>query len=135
VRRCHRNFIQVTGRSSAKITSQHSLIYRHLRDTFYLDTARAYADANRAGAAQIRTWIRDLKIVCDREESDAYAYTCKESLLADIKAEVDWHLQASLPEVKIRQRSDLLNLSAELASRRCFPFCIVGTKGPSTDCH
>ena len=80
---------QVTGRSSAKITSQHSLIYRHLRDTSDLDTARTYADANRAGAAQIRTWIRDLKIACDLEERDAYAYTCKESLLADIKAEVD----------------------------------------------
>src|SRR5262245_22422014 len=80
---------QVTGRSSAKITSQHSLIYRHLRDTFDLDTARVYADANRAGAAQIRTWIRDLKIACDLEERDAYAYTCKESLLGDIKAEVD----------------------------------------------
>ena len=67
---------QVTGRSSAKITSQHSLIYRQLRDTFDLDTARAYAEANRAGAAQIRTWIRELGIACDLEEKDAYAYTC-----------------------------------------------------------
>ena len=78
---------QVTGRSSAKITSQHSLIYRHLRDTFDLDTARAYAEANRAGATQIRNWIRELGIVCDLEEKDAYVYTCKESLLAEIEAE------------------------------------------------
>lgn len=27
---------QVTGRSTAKVPSQHSLIYRHLRDTFDL---------------------------------------------------------------------------------------------------
>jgi glycine/D-amino acid oxidase-like deaminating enzyme/nitrite reductase/ring-hydroxylating ferredoxin subunit len=78
---------QVTGRSSAKITSQHSLIYRHLRDAFGLDTARAYADANRAGTTQIRTWIRELAIKCDLEEKDAYAYTCKDSLLARIETE------------------------------------------------
>src|SRR5262245_6837936 len=80
---------QVTGRSSAKITSQHSLIYRHLRDAFDLDTARAYAEANRTGARQIRAWIREFGIACDLEDKDAYAYTCKESLLADIEAEVD----------------------------------------------
>ena len=78
---------QVTGRSSAKITSQHSLIYRHLRDTFDLDTAQTYAEANRAGTTQIRTWVRELGIACDLEEKDAYAYTCKESLLAEIEAE------------------------------------------------
>ena len=44
---------QVTGRSTAKITSQHALIYRHLIDSFSLDTARQYADANRAGCRQI----------------------------------------------------------------------------------
>jgi glycine/D-amino acid oxidase-like deaminating enzyme len=73
---------QVTGRSSAKITSQHSLIYRHLRDAFDLDTARAYAEANRGGSTQIRTCI-----ACNLEDKDAYAYTCKESLLAEIEAE------------------------------------------------
>src|SRR5262249_4189952 len=40
---------QVTGRSTAKITTQHSLIYRHLIRTFDLETARHYADANRLG--------------------------------------------------------------------------------------
>jgi glycine/D-amino acid oxidase-like deaminating enzyme len=37
---------QVTGRSTAKITSQHSLIYRHLIETFDVETAKRYADAN-----------------------------------------------------------------------------------------
>jgi glycine/D-amino acid oxidase-like deaminating enzyme/nitrite reductase/ring-hydroxylating ferredoxin subunit len=78
---------QVTGRSSAKITSQHSLIYQHLRDVFDLDTARTYAEANRAGSTQIRTWIRDLGIACGLEEKDAYVYTCRASLLAEIEAE------------------------------------------------
>ena len=80
---------QVTGRSSAKITSQHSLIYRHLCDAFDLDIARAYAEANRAGARLIRDWIRQYEIACDLEEKDAYAYTCKASMLADVEEEVD----------------------------------------------
>src|SRR5579871_3761218 len=35
---------QVTGRSTAKITCQHSLIYRHLIETFGLSLAQQYAD-------------------------------------------------------------------------------------------
>src|SRR5262245_57866156 len=35
---------QVTGRSTAKITSQHGLIYRHLIDTRGIDLARNYAE-------------------------------------------------------------------------------------------
>jgi glycine/D-amino acid oxidase-like deaminating enzyme/nitrite reductase/ring-hydroxylating ferredoxin subunit len=78
---------QVTGRSTAKITSQHSLIYRHLRDTFDLDTARLYAEANRAGVRQIRKWIDELGIACDYEQKDAYAYTCDPRQAADIEKE------------------------------------------------
>ena len=36
---------QVTGRSTAKITTQHSLIYRHLIEVSGLETAQHYADA------------------------------------------------------------------------------------------
>jgi glycine/D-amino acid oxidase-like deaminating enzyme/nitrite reductase/ring-hydroxylating ferredoxin subunit len=103
---------QVTGRSSAKITSQHSLIYRHLRDAFDLDTARTYADANRAGAKQIRTWIRELGIACDLEEKDAYAYTCKASLLGKIEAEA----------AVARE----LGFEAEVVARAPLPFETVG---------
>ena len=46
---------QVTGRSTAKITSQHSLIYRHLIETRGIDQAQLYAEANRSGARQIPT--------------------------------------------------------------------------------
>src|SRR5215472_2167431 len=47
---------QVTGRSTAKITTQHSLIYRHLIESFGLKTPQRYADANRLGMDQIRQW-------------------------------------------------------------------------------
>ena len=47
---------QVTGGSTAKITTQHSLIYRHLIRILDLETAQHYADANRLGMDQIETF-------------------------------------------------------------------------------
>ena len=44
---------QVTGRSTAKITTQHSLVYRHLIDTVGQDTAMLYAEANRVAVERI----------------------------------------------------------------------------------
>jgi glycine/D-amino acid oxidase-like deaminating enzyme len=63
---------QVTGRSTAKVTAQHALIYRHLIDTFGIDHAQLYADANRSGVEQIRSWVDKLAIDCDFEPRDAY---------------------------------------------------------------
>src|SRR5207244_310670 len=103
---------QVTGRSTAKVTSQHALIYRHLRDTFDLDTARLYADANRAGVRQIRTWVDALKISCDLEPKDAYTYTCHRSLVADIEAEA----------AVARE----LGFDAEVLTRAPLPFATAG---------
>jgi glycine/D-amino acid oxidase-like deaminating enzyme len=96
---------QVTGRSTAKVTSQHALIYRHLRSTFDLETARLYAEANRAGVRQIRTWVHELAIACDLEQKDAYTYTCDKSLVADIENEAEvaanW---VSKPRLSLRHR-------------------------------
>jgi glycine/D-amino acid oxidase-like deaminating enzyme/nitrite reductase/ring-hydroxylating ferredoxin subunit len=80
---------QVTGRSSAKITSQHSLIYRQLIDTIGLDKARLYADANRTACRQIRSWIDELAIACDLEPKSAYAFTCHADRVGDIEREAD----------------------------------------------
>src|SRR5688572_18420252 len=44
---------QVTGRSTAKITSQHGLIYHKLETSFGAAGARAYGAANQAGLEQI----------------------------------------------------------------------------------
>ena len=56
---------QVTGRSTAKITSQHALIYRRLIDRFGLDTARLYAEANRPAATRSNSGSRRFAIDCD----------------------------------------------------------------------
>ena len=80
---------QVTGRSTAKITTQHSLIYRHLIEVFGLETAQHYADANRLGMNQIRQWVEQLSIACDFETKDAYVYCSEPSRLGDLEAEAE----------------------------------------------
>jgi glycine/D-amino acid oxidase-like deaminating enzyme len=51
---------QVTGRSTAKITTQHALIYSHLIKSLGRELAQTYADANREGCERIGGWIREL---------------------------------------------------------------------------
>jgi glycine/D-amino acid oxidase-like deaminating enzyme/nitrite reductase/ring-hydroxylating ferredoxin subunit len=80
---------QVTGRSTAKITSQHSLIYRHLTDSFGLDHAKLYADANRTAASQIRSWIGEFGIACDLQQKDAYSFTCDPARRGEIEREAE----------------------------------------------
>jgi glycine/D-amino acid oxidase-like deaminating enzyme/nitrite reductase/ring-hydroxylating ferredoxin subunit len=80
---------QVTGRSTAKITTQHSLIYRHLIESFGLETAKHYADANRLGMNQIRQWVDRFGIDCDLEAKDAYVYCCNTARLRDLDAEAE----------------------------------------------
>ena len=80
---------QVTGRSSAKITTQHALIYRQLIDTRGREIAAAYADANRAGVARIRDWIGEFSIDCDYEPKAAYTYTLDAARAGDIHAEAE----------------------------------------------
>src|SRR5471030_3258241 len=80
---------QVTCRSTAKITCQHGLIYRHLIETFDIDLAKRYAEANRRGVEQIREWIDELDIACDFEPKDAYTYTIGPARREEIESEAD----------------------------------------------
>jgi glycine/D-amino acid oxidase-like deaminating enzyme/nitrite reductase/ring-hydroxylating ferredoxin subunit len=78
---------QVTGRSTAKISTQHGLIYHHLIESYGLERAQLYADANRIGAAQIRAWIREFAIDCDLEDKPAYAYATREETEREVEQE------------------------------------------------
>jgi glycine/D-amino acid oxidase-like deaminating enzyme/nitrite reductase/ring-hydroxylating ferredoxin subunit len=78
---------QVTGRSTAKITTQHALIYRHLIEKRGLKAAQDYADANRAGASLIGTWASHYGIACDLESKDAYAFADRPERRHEVEAE------------------------------------------------
>ena len=79
----------MTARSTAKITSQHSLIYRHLIETRGIDQAQHYAEANRSGARQICDWVVELGIACDLKSKAAYAYASDPARRDEIAAEAE----------------------------------------------
>src|SRR5215211_8719650 len=63
---------QVTGKSTAKVTAQHSVIYQTLEKKFGEDRARIYAEAQQAGIGKIRSLASQYGIDCDLEEKPAY---------------------------------------------------------------
>lgn len=63
----------VSRNTTAKITSQHGLIYHRLFKEFGAETARLYYDANEAALKEYRLLCRDIS--CDFEEKDSYIYT------------------------------------------------------------
>ncbi|MBQ9685760.1 MAG: FAD-dependent oxidoreductase [Oscillospiraceae bacterium] len=63
-----------TRNTTAKITSQHGMIYQELIKTLGKDKAGQYAMANEAAIAEYRRIIEDEAIACEWEERDAYVY-------------------------------------------------------------
>ncbi|ARS48989.1 FAD-dependent oxidoreductase [Ectopseudomonas hydrolytica] len=80
---------QVTGLSTAKITTQHALIYRELLDGCGETLARAYADANRQAMQRIAEWIERYAIDCDYQQRSAYAYAISEAQKAAVVKEAE----------------------------------------------
>ena len=80
---------QVTGRSTAKVTAQHALIYAELIDKLGLERARLYGEANHAGVELIAALVADLDIDCDFERTNAYAYTHQSHRMTAIEAEAN----------------------------------------------
>ncbi len=70
----------VTGNTTAKMTSQHGLIYSRLARESGLEAARLYLEANEAALARYRRLCQGID--CDFQERDAYVYTrnCKDQL-------------------------------------------------------
>ena len=70
-----------TKHTTAKITSQHSLIYDHLIQTFGRDSAVAYATANETAISDYERLIREKKIACDFVKCPACLYSRSEETL------------------------------------------------------
>lgn len=79
----------VTENTTAKVTSQHGLIYKYLEDSFGLEFAGKYLKSNEEAIDIIEEIIKKEKIECDFERTDNYIYTCTEEYLERIKDEVE----------------------------------------------
>ncbi|UNC91360.1 FAD-dependent oxidoreductase [Candidatus Contubernalis alkaliaceticus] len=78
-----------TGHTTAKITSQHSLIYSKLIKHLGKEKAQQYADANEYAIAFIEGLINEKQIDCDFSRQDAYVYTHSEKYIKQIQSEVE----------------------------------------------
>jgi glycine/D-amino acid oxidase-like deaminating enzyme/nitrite reductase/ring-hydroxylating ferredoxin subunit len=88
---------EVTGKSTAKITSQHGIRYQHLERKFGEDKARLYGEAQQAGLARIHALAAAHGVDCDIEEKPAYLYTRDKDYVGQIEKEGEAAKRLGLP--------------------------------------
>ena len=98
----------ITKNTTAKITSQHGLIYRRLIRTFGVQRAKDYLLANQEALQKYRELCRNID--CDFEEKSAYVYAL------DNRRKLEQELTAL----------DKLGFCGELAERIPLPFPTAG---------
>ncbi len=87
----------VTGHTTAKVSSLHTLIYDELTRAFGEDAARVYGEANEAGIAEIRRLVGEYAIDCELEVAAAHTFAAAEDDAEAIEREVEAALAAGLP--------------------------------------
>lgn len=80
---------KTTGHTTAKITSEHGLIYTYLSDTYGQQFAKDYLLANEEAIENIKSIIYNENINCDFERQSNFVYTTDKSEVNKIKKEVD----------------------------------------------
>lgn len=79
----------VTANSTAKLTSQHGLIYKYLENEYGLEYAKKYLYSNEYGIKLAEEIIKNENIECNYEKKDAYVFATNENELSKIKQEVE----------------------------------------------
>lgn len=88
---------QVTGKSTAKISSQHRMIYQTLEREFGEARARLYAEAQEAGVRKIQSLAAHYNIDCDIEPKSAFTFTREQEFVPQIEKEVEVAQRLGLP--------------------------------------
>lgn len=78
-----------TGHTTAKITSQHSIIYSKLKKQFGDELAKQYASANEYAIKEIKKIADENNINCDYSAQSSYIYTLEDSYIKQIEDEVE----------------------------------------------
>jgi glycine/D-amino acid oxidase-like deaminating enzyme/nitrite reductase/ring-hydroxylating ferredoxin subunit len=77
-----------TGHTTAKVTTQHHLIYDELIAHFGRDNARLYYEANRDALEFIRGRVQEWNIDCEWAEEDAYVYVTENRSVEKLEKEL-----------------------------------------------
>ena len=78
-----------TGHTTAKITSQHGLIYSKIKNQISEEFAKQYADANESAIRMIEKIANDNQIKCDLVPQSAYIYTLQSEYIDKIRDEAE----------------------------------------------
>lgn len=101
----------VTENTTAKITSQHHLIYDRLCKKLGIERAQMYANANQQAISDYQKLIDSYHINCDFEEKDAFVYETR-------------------PDTSVLQReaeaARALGIPADVVNRCELPFPVTG---------
>lgn len=100
-----------TLNTTAKITSQHNLIYNDLINNFSLEVARAYAGANEKAIEMYASIIKNEDIACHFTRLPAYVYTLE-------------NLEKIEEEVEAAQKA---GIRAEFTKKTSLPFEVKGS--------
>jgi glycine/D-amino acid oxidase-like deaminating enzyme/nitrite reductase/ring-hydroxylating ferredoxin subunit len=87
----------VTGRSSAKVSALHTLVYGKLLRTRGAEGARLYARSQAEAVDRAGEIIDDLGADCDWERRSAYTYAQSPERVDDVRAEAEAAREAGLP--------------------------------------
>jgi len=78
-----------TGHSTAKITSQHELIYAQIKSQFSKELAEQYAKANQTAIRVMADLIENQKIQCDFQWKPAFVFTQQDKYVEQIQKEAE----------------------------------------------
>lgn len=87
----------VTGHTTAKVTSLHTLIYDELIGKFGVDKARLYAQSNQAAIELIRQLCAERDLDCELSDTSSYTYTVSDDYVSNIEKEVEAAQSLGLP--------------------------------------
>lgn len=76
-----------TGHTTAKVTSQHDIIYSKIKKQISEEAAQQYADANESAIRLIERITKERNIDCDFVDQSAYIYTQQEGYIDKIAEE------------------------------------------------
>jgi glycine/D-amino acid oxidase-like deaminating enzyme/nitrite reductase/ring-hydroxylating ferredoxin subunit len=92
-----------SGYTTAKVSSQHGLIYSRLRSKHGAEVARRYGEANEAALAWIAARVERDGIDCDFRRQPSFAYVTHADQRAQVEQETEAALQAGLPATLVEQ--------------------------------
>lgn len=103
-----------TGNTTAKITSQHGLFYSYLIDSFGIDYAKSYLQANQNAIDEISAIIAKENINCNFERQDSYVFTEQLKEVDKIKQEQEAMEKLNFPSEYVTQTPLPLEIQAAI---------------------